>query len=313
MLKSFNWLDMAHVVFGALVGLFVLTGSSNTRAVLSIAVYIRWVGLIYFLQAFENTGPLVRMLLRIIGDIKYIVLLLSLFVFGTAHAFYVVLRAEENSGFSSPGTALFTSFNMVLLGDFDTNEFTTGRFEVLLQILFVISMMLIMIVLLNLLIALMSDSYERIQDGVDNEIFRLRARLVLELEPQLGRKARTNKALYPTFLHVLTPQGKATNPSQSTRWQGVLHDLKSHMSSKQSVDEVHTLCKQNLQIFHQRSLESDGRIAQVMQTAVAADKKIMELDKKLTNTNTQLQQVLRLLTKLQPKPAKPAEKTEFET
>jgi hypothetical protein len=44
-----------------------------------------------------------------------------------------------------------------------TDLFLLGEYVALLQVLFVSSMMLTLIILLNLLIALMSDSYERIQ------------------------------------------------------------------------------------------------------------------------------------------------------
>ena len=74
---------------------------------------------------------------------------------------------QSNGGSSNPfrgmGHTLFYMFKMLLLGDFDTDLFLLGEYVVLLRMLFVASMMLTLIILLNLLIALMSDSYERIQ------------------------------------------------------------------------------------------------------------------------------------------------------
>jgi hypothetical protein len=124
----------------------------------------------YFLQAFSSTGPLVRMVLQIILDMRHFIVILSIAVFAAASAFYSLLHhpdlpAGDMRGipFRGPGHTLFFMFNMLLLGDFDTSDFVFGEYEVLVQILFILVMMLTLIILLNLLIALMSNSYTLIQ------------------------------------------------------------------------------------------------------------------------------------------------------
>jgi hypothetical protein len=142
---------------------------------LAIALFLKWIGLLYFLQAFSSTGPLVRMVFQIIVDMRHFMLILVVAVLASASSFYALLHHarpldsdNDNSNgndnpFQGVGQTLFFMFKMLLLGDFNTDLFLLGDYVALLQVLFVSSMMLTLIIMLNLLIALMSDSYERIQ------------------------------------------------------------------------------------------------------------------------------------------------------
>ena len=151
---------------------------------LALALFLKWLGLLYFLQAFSATGPLVRMVFQIIVDMRHFMAILLVAVLASASSFYALLHhstrhdahahsadyddddsngSGSNNPFRGAGQTLFFMFKMLLLGDFDTDLFLLGEYVALLQVLFVSSMMLTLIILLNLLIALMSDSYERIQ------------------------------------------------------------------------------------------------------------------------------------------------------
>jgi hypothetical protein len=159
----------------------VLVGWKHHVVFLALALFLKWLGLLYFLQAFSATGPLVRMVFQIIVDMRHFMMILAVAVLASASSFYALLHhsahhahnrsADDDdsngNGSSNPfrgaGQTLFFMFKMLLLGDFDTDLFLLGEYVALLQVLFVSSMMLTLVILLNLLIALMSDSYERIQ------------------------------------------------------------------------------------------------------------------------------------------------------
>jgi hypothetical protein len=164
----------------------VLVGWKHHVVFLALALFLKWLGLLYFLQAFSATGPLVRMVFQIIVDMRHFMAILLVAVLASASSFYALLHhstrhdahthsadyddddsngigSGSNNPFRGAGQTLFFMFKMLLLGDFDTDLFLLGEYVALLQVLFVSSMMLTLIILLNLLIALMSDSYERIQ------------------------------------------------------------------------------------------------------------------------------------------------------
>ena len=126
---------------------------NDTRVILAIAIYLKWFELLYFFQAFETTGPLVRMVIQIVVDMRWIIIVIGVALVASACALYVLLHPDDDAeGFGDPADTLFTIFNMLLLLSFDTTTFAVGRYAVLVRILFVLSTILVAVVLLNLLI-----------------------------------------------------------------------------------------------------------------------------------------------------------------
>jgi hypothetical protein len=66
-----NVYDLIRVVFTA-SALAAVAGNSrsNSAWLLSVAMYLRWLGLLFFLMPFESTGPLVRMIFQIAYGIR---------------------------------------------------------------------------------------------------------------------------------------------------------------------------------------------------------------------------------------------------
>ena len=226
-----NWLDMLNCALVFVVLCTYFGGWEHARAFLAVAVYLRWYGVLYYLQPFQSTGPLVRMILAIVYDMRYFMLVLCISIAAVWTSFRLLLLDDATlplEELGDPANGLLLTFNMLLLADFDLATFD-GEYTVLLRILFVLSMIMTPIVLLNLLIALMSDSYERIQDQADLEFQYLRARILAEQEAWLSPEQRrsADPKLYPRWLHVLVPRGQGAGRVESgEQWQGVLHELK---------------------------------------------------------------------------------------
>jgi hypothetical protein len=152
----------------------VLVGWKHHVVSLAIALFLKWLGLLYFLQAFSSTGPLVRMVYQIIVDMRHFMFILLVAVLASASSFYALLHqsgplyskdggASPQNPFRGVRQTLFFMFKMLLLGDFDVDFFEYDEYSALLEVLFALSMMLTLIIMLNLLIALMSESYKQIQ------------------------------------------------------------------------------------------------------------------------------------------------------
>ncbi|EGD77421.1 hypothetical protein PTSG_08519 [Salpingoeca rosetta] len=186
-------------------------------------------------EPFQSTGPLVRMILAICFDMRYFLLVLGISIVAGWTSFRLLLLNDNTlpvEGLGDPANGLLLMFNLLLLADFDLDTFD-GDYVVLLRILFVISMVLVPVVLLNLLIALMSDSYERIQDRADIEFQLLRARILREQDAWLTLEGKMDARRFPMWLHVLVPKGSGVGrDGGSVQWQGVLHALKKEVADK---------------------------------------------------------------------------------
>ena len=102
------------------------------------------------------------------------------------------------SGASGPLIGLLTSYEAVV-GSFDINDYTnnTARSFFLLFLFFAV------VVMLNLLIAIMSDSYEKVKDGEVVEARKLTAQTIIDEDTMMSEKDRDSKEWFPDFLEVL--------------------------------------------------------------------------------------------------------------
>jgi 4-amino-4-deoxy-L-arabinose transferase-like glycosyltransferase len=106
------------------------------------------------------------MIIEVFSDMRYFLLILILVVFGFSHAMAILGISLKKQGFTEVfGTNLFESFTFMyelVIGEFQTSGFKGHQW--LLWSYLVMSTMFIMVVLLNLLIAIISDTFERVQE-----------------------------------------------------------------------------------------------------------------------------------------------------
>eukprot|EP00808_Paulinella_micropora_P021872 g71720.t1 len=224
----------------AAVGVHLADLERVSAVVLALLVYCKWLGLLSFFRGFRSTGPLIAMIWAIMVDMRFFLLVLSIAIFAVANAFFILLRPEclhsgcADANYANPLTTLLFSFTMLILADFDLSVMSSSSFFPLLALLFVVSMIFITIILLNLLIALMSDSFERIQDRAMMEFELQRGRLVNDHDAFMSKQDYDSQEFFPSYLFVLVPKNSARNSWQGD-WTGVLGTLK-RMYKEQSQD-----------------------------------------------------------------------------
>jgi hypothetical protein len=109
-----NAYDLIRVIFTTVTLAAVAANSqSNNAWLLSITMYLRWLGLLFFLMPFESTGPLVRMIFQIAYGIRFILrfllscatccaapnpmwcrwllLVLAIAIVAVAHSFWIII------------------------------------------------------------------------------------------------------------------------------------------------------------------------------------------------------------------------------
>jgi hypothetical protein len=191
------------------------------------------------MQGFEESGQLVRMILGIMKGIIVFLIILMVCVVGFAFAFFILYHggtgefssADFPSGVSdgpfgmdTAGMSLFAGF-LLLLGDFNPDEFNASLSYGLTLSLFVVFMFFINIVMLNLLIAIMGDIFDRIQENAKAEFMFARAEIVLEFEAMLSYSQMEDEEWFPTWLQVLVPTQGAEG-TEGGDWVGRVRALK---------------------------------------------------------------------------------------
>merc|ERR1712029_589623 len=154
---------------------------------------------LYFCRGFKTTGPFVTMIYRMTAnDLFKFCIIYFIFVMGFAQSYYIIFQSydleadDENDShvMPTPIEAILKVFIMSMgnFGDiWDAMEFTNHQTAG--EVCCFIFLSLVFILLVNLLIAMMGDTYTRIAE-IKNEWMRQWARIVLIVERCIAPEER---------------------------------------------------------------------------------------------------------------------------
>ena len=119
-------------------------------------------------------GWLISVLRNNFWDVRGFVIVLACCLFGFALAFRVLFGNIEGlcideectvNPFGSYARSLISTFELTVLGVYDPTILSDSQFRILSAIVFVLAVMCVLVVALNALIAVLSDSYARVQEN----------------------------------------------------------------------------------------------------------------------------------------------------
>jgi WD40 repeat protein len=208
--------------------------SDTVQSFGGLGVALKWFTSIDYLRGFPSTGPLVRMILVITGDVAPFLGVCSIGIVGCA-SFFAINQPEAGSAFSNfDGIAgsfgPFLAVILALLGSFDIGDYTK-KAAVAMFLFFAFFGIILM---LNLLIAIMGDSYSMVKESELVQGLHERAKLIVEHE-----------LLYPwrqtycRYLHVA--EAVAKDEAAPTAWEGLggrIKALKRELVAKVDEDRV---------------------------------------------------------------------------
>eukprot|EP01047_Picozoa_sp_COSAG01_P036347 COSAG01_NODE_2837_length_6993_cov_3.425733_3_plen_1408_part_00 len=240
-----------------------------------------WVKVLWFVRGINyKTAFLLNMLVEVTSDIGNFLVVLGVILAGFAVAFFHLLRdSTQRAVSSSSGSGVATeatptdlesdseystlpiSFVLVydmMLGAFDISTFRMAPESLLAIILFMLFMLIVPTVMLNALIAIMGDTFERVQQNMVAAGRLERAKIIAEVESTVLRPvafadatwmekfswesglpntiSRANRLRVlltlrvrhnsPRILHVLLPRTSDQDASaSSSEWQGRMRVL----------------------------------------------------------------------------------------
>ena len=140
-----------------------------------------------------------------------IIIMVLLWGFSVSFAVSMPDNEEFHSGTTGPLVGLLTSFKAIV-GTFEMSDYANSESRAF----FLLFLFGVLIVMLNLLIAIMSDSYEKVKESEVVEARKLRAQTIIDEEAGMSQAARANPDYFPQFLRVL----QATE-SREEVWAGL--------------------------------------------------------------------------------------------
>lgn len=216
---------------------------------------------ISLLRGFDRTGWLVAVLAQNFLDVRGFIVVIVSILFGFTIAFRllfadvggscVAVLDEDNNmendcdedPFGSLAKSLLSTFELAILGSYESSMVYESNDAILSAIVFVIAVTVILVVALNALIAVLGDSFSRVQENVVANRRRERAELIVEylsLMPTSQRKKIESNNQY--FHALLASDGHGDLLVHKDEWQGGLDRLKQELTE---------LTETNNQMTHQ--------------------------------------------------------------
>ncbi|KAJ0393309.1 hypothetical protein P43SY_009977 [Pythium insidiosum] len=193
-LASFwNWVNLVSYV-GVLASVAFDTVDSLAHVrdgVVAVLHVSLWMNLLQFLQVSSQSGLLVAMMTHMIKDVYRFLLLYAVFLLGYSGAFYVLLRGRP--GYDSFVNAFITVF-LMLFGALDYSVFSADSLRgwswLVGNTLLLSHLVTVVVMLLNILIAMMTATFEDVWDAAEAEALLIRARAIVRIEKALSDRER---------------------------------------------------------------------------------------------------------------------------
>nr|DBA34359.1 TPA: hypothetical protein GDO54_001926 [Pyxicephalus adspersus] len=185
------WFHVLFFIQAVLVILSVfcfLFGVKEYLAFLVLAMALGWANMLYYTRGFQSLGIYSVMIQKVIlNDVLKFLFVYILFLFGFGVALASLIENctdDECSAYKSFSTAIVELFKLTIgLGDLEIQH--DSKYPVLFLLLLIAYVILTFVLLLNMLIALMGETVEKISKESEH-IWRLqRARTILEFEKNL--------------------------------------------------------------------------------------------------------------------------------
>ncbi|UJR21723.1 hypothetical protein I4U23_024800 [Adineta vaga] len=156
-------------------------------AALAVASILGWGYMLFFVMAFRLTGPFVVMIYEMLfNDVLRFCIIYVVFLAGFSQTFFVLFEQNGFSGFLVSVKQCFLG----MLGDFDLDAYTETSYRYISVTLLIFYIIVVTILLLNLLVAMMGDTYGNIIEGATQVWHLERARIVFAIENEMSNEDR---------------------------------------------------------------------------------------------------------------------------
>ena len=156
---------------------------NSAIVVMSLLAPLFWIKLLNFARGFRNVGPLVRVLFKMMSDIYHFLVIFAIFQIGFSHSFFI-LYGNTHKGYLSIVDTMMTVFN-INLGNPDYDTIRESENHIWGTIIYVIFSVISVVTLLNILIAILTDSYTNVTSKAEKEWKVERAKLILTLQKNI--------------------------------------------------------------------------------------------------------------------------------
>ena len=179
---------------------------------IAVEVTFLWMECMNFATGFRGTGALVRIFIQTISDIAWFMALQVVLMIGFGAGFAVLFSNQQQcdegpycifNGAYDTIVFSFTSMFGLLLGDIGVLDFFNSPHPAWSVLMMILYEFLVFVVLFNMLIALMADTFVTVKESEEVEFLKGRADIICSQEETMSQKNLSDLKLFPRYLHTL--------------------------------------------------------------------------------------------------------------
>lgn len=183
-----------------------------------------------YLRGFSSTGWLLSVLSANFQDVQGFLVIVTTILVGFSVAFRLLFAETGDETFGSLRRALLSTFELTVMGSYDTMIIFETKYTAIAVITFIMAVTCIVVVVLNALISILSDSYAKVQEHAVANRRREIASLIVEYMTLLPRWRRQQIERETTWFHTLLEvDADGSLQVHSDDWEGGLNALRHDM------------------------------------------------------------------------------------
>jgi hypothetical protein len=134
-----------------------------------------WIKVFYWMRLFSSLAYYVKLIMQTISDSFPFMIMVAIIISAFANYFYVIQNVLQHEnpdesyydGYygSGLGDVLVSVYLMGALGDFDSGAFTQGYNRMAAMSMFLLATFIIAVVFMNMLIAIMGETFGQVLEG----------------------------------------------------------------------------------------------------------------------------------------------------
>ncbi|XP_070554969.1 polycystin-2-like protein 2 [Ptychodera flava] len=280
--------------------------------VFSITIIFVWVRILKSARAFMTLGPFIAMCYKILADVARFLFLYIVFYIPYTSAFWMMFGGDVEE-FETISETLFSLFRMTLVDEYNYEGLKEEN-PIMCDILVGTYLAISAIVLLNLFIAMLSETFVRIHDNAYSIALMERAQIILCIEDNLPDSWKNYFRKY--INEHCNPRKKFYDDdmafeSESKDFKKVTFQIKEQLKalseqlSITSNDTMNSRAEMNTSKQRINEMSSEKRYEQEIDRI---NKELGQLKAQLTESTADIKNILSILTKTAKKPKGPTDK-----
>eukprot|EP00347_Sterkiella_histriomuscorum_P024078 403332378 len=308
--EIWNIFDFSLILsYSLLIGLEEYYPYEDFLIIIKLAiVFLTFLKINFFLRIYDGFSFLVTMMAAVFVDLKYFIGFFLIFIIEFGLIFAILFDAISIDEYS--GIGIFAYLMMAFRtssGDFNVDSYKdqSSALVIISWAVWIIAVMLLNVMFMNFIIAVISESYEKVMQKLVAEGFKVKVQMIVERELHFSKEELISEKYFPKYLLLRRPVSSSDN--ESGEWQGFVKDIKNTIkttTTKQKTtfqQEISSQCLKLQDILNTNIKETNQQLQ-------SQDLQVKQLNKQFTEFISEQQQqnsaIMELLKNMKPQEIK---------